>query len=82
MNFANNVKTDVKSFKTLSITKKRNYIIALVVIILAVFVVGKGIMGIGSNKNSDINSGTKDDSIIITEAFKKWIDTDTQANSF
>lgn len=80
MNFASNVKTDVKNFKTLSTTKKRNYIIALVVIILVVFVAGKGILGIGGSKNSDmINSGTKD-SAIVAEAFKKWIDTDTEAN--
>lgn len=55
MNFANNVKTDVKNFKTLSTTKKRNYIIALVVIILVVFVAGKGIMGIGSNSNVKVS---------------------------
>lgn len=79
MNFASNVKTDVKNFKTLSTTKKRNYIIALVVIVLVVFVAGKGIMGIGGS-NKSMNSNTKNDPI-IAEAFKKWIDTDMDANT-
>ena len=72
------VGNDLKNFKTISTKRKVIYIAVAVVLIFLVYCT---ISSSGESNNSETNSQTSNDTLLISKAFSKWISTNEEANA-